>query len=130
MVKYVLVVFLALHGLVHWLGFAATWKIGPVVAVSATPSLIPGLAPSGAPVQVLGVIWLIALIAFAAAAYGLLADRTWWRSAAATAAVVSLALCIAWWSDAKAGAVIDIGILFLVAASALPARHAAVGGAS
>ena len=128
--KYVLVVLLALHGLVHGLGFAATWKIGPVVAVSATPSLVPGLVPGGAPVQVLGVLWLVALIAFAAAAFGLLTDRTWWRSVAVTAAVVSLALCIAWWSDAKAGAVIDIGILFLIAASALPARHAAVGGAS
>jgi hypothetical protein len=130
MAKYVLVVFLALHGLVHGLGFAATWNIGPVVAVSATPSLIPGLAPGGAPVQVLGVLWLVAMIAFAVAAFGLLTDRTWWRTGAATAAVVSLALCIAWWSDAKAGALIDIGILVLIVVSALPARHAAVGGAS
>lgn len=128
--KFVFVVFLALHGLVHGLGFAATWMIGPAVAVSATPSLIPGLAPGGAAVQVLGVLWLVALIAFAAAAFGLLTDRGWWRSAAAAAALVSLALCVAWWSDAKAGALIDIGILVLIAVSALPARHAAVGGAS
>jgi hypothetical protein len=128
--KYLLVLFLALHGLVHGLGFAATWKIGAPVAVSATPSLIPGLAPGGPAVQVLGVLWLVALIAFATAAFGLLTNRTWWRTAAATAAVVSLALCVAWWSDAKAGVVIDIGILVLIAVSALPRRHAAVGGAS
>ena len=126
--KYVLVVFLALHGLVHGLGFAATWKLGPAIAVSATPSLIPGLAPGGVPVQVLGVLWLLAAIALAGAAFGLLTDRLWWRNVAASAAVVSLALCVAWWSDAKAGALIDIGILVLIAVSALPARHAAVGG--
>jgi hypothetical protein len=128
--KYLLVVSLALHGAVHGLGFAATWKLGPAVAVSATPALIPGLAPGGMPVQVLGVLWLVALIAFALAAFGLLTDRPWWRTVAATAAVVSLALCVAWWSDAKAGALIDIGILVLIVVSALPARHAAVGGAS
>jgi hypothetical protein len=128
--KYVLVVFLALHGLVHALGFAATWRIGPAVAVSAMPSLIPGLALGGVPVQVLGVLWLVALIAFAWAAFGLLNAHTWWRTVAATAAVLSLALCVAWWSDAKAGALIDIGILVLIVVSALPARHPAVGGAS
>jgi hypothetical protein len=130
MVKYILVALLALHGIVHGFGFGATWRIGPAGSVSATPSLIPGLAPDGALAHVLGIIWLIALLAFVGAAFGLLTDGAWWRIAAAVAAVVSLALCIAWWSDGKAGAVIDIGILVAIVVYALASPAAAVRGAS
>jgi hypothetical protein len=130
MVKYILVALLALHGIVHGFGFGATWRIGPAGTVSATPSLIPGVAPDGTLAHVLGIIWLIALLAFVGAAFGLLTDGAWWRIAAAVAAVVSLALCIAWWNDGKAGAVIDIGILVAVVVYALASPAAALRGAS
>jgi hypothetical protein len=127
MIKYGLVALLALHGLVHELGFAATWKFGPAAAVSAKPSLMPGITAGGAPAHVLGAVWLIALLAFVAAAFGVLTDSSWWRIVAAAAAVISLGVCIAWWSDAKAGAAIDIGILIVLAVSALAIPAAAAG---
>jgi hypothetical protein len=130
MVKYALVALLALHGIIHEFGFGATWRIGPAGTVSATPSLIPGLAPDGALAHVLGIIWLIALLAFLGAAFGLLTDGTWWRVATAAAAVVSLALCVAWWSDGKAGAVIDIRILVAIVVYTLATPAAALRGAS
>jgi hypothetical protein len=33
---------LALHGFIHTLGFSATWRIGKVGAVAASPRLLPG----------------------------------------------------------------------------------------
>ncbi|HEY0493625.1 MAG TPA: hypothetical protein VGD57_09170 [Candidatus Dormibacteraeota bacterium] len=130
MLRYILVALLALHGIVHGFGFGATWRIGPAGTVSATPSLIPGLAPDGPLAHVLGIFWLIALLAFLGAAFGLLTDGAWWRIAAAAAAVVSLALCVAWWSDGKAGAALDIGILVAIVVYTLAGPAAALRGAS
>jgi hypothetical protein len=49
---------------------------------------------------------------------GLIIQAAWWRRTAETAAVLSLALCVAWWNDAKAGAFIDIAILIGLVATA------------
>lgn len=35
------------------------------------------------------VLWIIAIVAFAAAAYGLLSEQTWWRDVAVIGAVIS-----------------------------------------
>jgi hypothetical protein len=102
---------LALHGLVHVMGMTATWQVGPAGTVSASPGLVPAISAGTPPAKVLGVLWLIAMAGFIAASAGLLAHLPWWRPAAAAACVVSLALSIAWWSDAKAGAFIDVAIL-------------------
>ena len=124
--RYLLVAFLALHGLVHVLGFSATWRIGPTGTVSAAPSLLPAVASGGAPAHLLGIMWLAASIAFIAAALGLMGDAAWWRTATAAAALVSLGLSVAWWTDAKAGALIDVAILVMIVASALSSPAAAV----
>jgi hypothetical protein len=47
--KYLLATLFILHGLIHALGFAATWQIGSISAVSSTPSLIGGLSAGAAP---------------------------------------------------------------------------------
>lgn len=60
--KYLIAILFALHGLIHALGFAATWQIGPISAVSSTPSLIADLSMGGAAVRVLGVRSLASLI--------------------------------------------------------------------
>ena len=108
---YLVALLLALHGLVHGLGLTATWQVGPAGTVSASPGLVPAISAGTPQAKVLGVLWLLALAGFIAASAGLVAYLPWWRPVAAAACVVSLALSIAWWSDAKVGALIDVAIL-------------------
>lgn len=123
--KYVVAAVFLLHGLIHALGFTATWRIGSVAAVSSTPTLFVGLSAGSVPVRILGVVWLAALVGFVLSAVGLVGDFTWWRPLATASVVVSLALCLAWWNDAKAGVVIDVAILVGLAVTAWVARPAA-----
>ena len=108
---YLVALLFALHGLVHTLGLTATWQIGPARTVSASPELAPAITAGSPQAKLLGVLWLIAMTGFVAASAGLMAHEPWWRTVAAAAAVGSLALCIAWWSDAKVGVIIDVAIL-------------------
>lgn len=76
-VRWVVAALFVLHGLVHVLGFTATWRFGSSGVVSGVPTLAPGLG-AGSPVVVfLGVLWLAAGAAFVAAAVGLVAWTEW-----------------------------------------------------
>ena len=65
---------------------------------------------------------MLLTLAFIRAAVGLATQMAWWKLVLVLATVVSLALCIAWWNDAKFGIVIDIVILIVLAATTWVAR--------
>jgi hypothetical protein len=109
--RYLVGALIALHGLIHAIGFSATWNLGKATVVSATPTYPSGLATGATSVRVLGVLWVVAMVAFLAAAVGVVTVAPWWKGLAGGAAVLSLLLCLAWWNDAKAGVVIDLLIL-------------------
>ena len=115
---YLLAALFALHGLVHAMGLTATWQVGPAGTVSASPGLVPAISAGSRQAKILGVLWLIAMAGFIAASAALVAHGPWWRTVAAAAALTSLALCIAWWRDAKVGAFIDVAILVALIATA------------
>ena len=115
--RYLVAVILALHGLIHTLGFAATWGLGQINAISSTPTFPGGLATGGAVPRLLGVVWLLLAVAFIVAAVGLATTSAWWKALLLAATMVSLLLCVAWWSDAKFGLVIDAIILVVLAAT-------------
>ena len=109
--RFLIAALLGLHGLIHLIGSAATWRLGQPTVVSAVPGYPAGLAVGGVPARALGVLWLVATLGFLLAAVGLASETSWWRGLGAAAAVLSLLLCLAWWNDAKAGAIIDVAIL-------------------
>jgi hypothetical protein len=116
-----------LHGLVHLIGVAAALGLGRFEGVPASPAFPAGLAGGDPLVQALGVGWALAAAGFLASAIGVAAGATWWPKVAAASAGVSLALCLAWWSDTTAGALIDVVILAGLAVRALAFRPAAAG---
>lgn len=124
-VRLLVAALLALHGLIHALGFTATWHIGSAGAVAPTPNLITGITDGSGAAKTLGLLWLLPLAGFVVAAAGLAWGTSWWKVLAAASAVVSVALCIAWFNDAKFGLVIDIVILLALIAMALAGRSAA-----
>jgi hypothetical protein len=109
--RYLVGAVFSFHGLIHIMGFAATWQLGQFSAVSRTPMVPSGLAGGSMAVLLLGVLWLVAALAFLAAAVGVTFRAAWWRGTAFGAALLSLLLCLAWWHDAWFGAVIDLAIL-------------------
>jgi hypothetical protein len=90
---------LALHGLIHLLGFAKG------VRLASLPQLTQPISP------LLGFVWLAAAILFVAAAAALLAWPRWWWAPALVALAVSMAVIVPSWADAKAGALVNAVIL-------------------
>ena len=115
--RYGVAILLALHGLIHALGFAATWRLGQITAIASTPTFPSGLVAGSALPRFLGVLWLLLTLAFISAAVGLATKTAWWKGLLIVATVVSLALCVAWWNDAKFGFAIGILILMVLAAA-------------
>jgi hypothetical protein len=111
-----------LHGLVHMMGFAAVWGLGDVSNVASVPTVPAGLTAGSPLVLALGVLWLVAMAAFLAAAAGLVLHAAWWKEVAAGAAALSLLLCVAWWNDAIVGVIINAVILASLAIQAWATR--------
>jgi hypothetical protein len=104
------------------MGFTAVWQLGRINGVSTVPTLLPGLGAGSPLLLVLGALWLVATIAFLAAAAGLVLAASWWRTAASAAALLSLVLCAAWWSSAWFGAALNVAILAGLVVSSRIAR--------
>jgi hypothetical protein len=118
--KFAIATVIACHGLIHLLGAAKGFRLAP----------LPQLAqPISAP---MGAVWLAAAVLFLAMA----ASIVWWPSGAwalgAAAIVVSTIAIVPSWSDAKAGAFVNVAAAVVVVAAylmhgpaSLPARYRA-----
>jgi hypothetical protein len=114
MLRFLFLFMLALHGLIHIIGFINAWKIYPVKGFSNTTLLV--LSETG--VKVAGLLWLLCSILFllASLAYG--AQKEWWWALALSAVLVSQLLIVLYWQDAKAGTIAN-AIVLVVAVVAL-----------
>jgi hypothetical protein len=72
--KIVIVALLGIHGLVHTMGFMGTWGLAQFEGASRTPTNLISAAPGDPIVRLLGIVWLLALVAFVIAASLLVAD--------------------------------------------------------
>jgi hypothetical protein len=105
---------LVFHGLIHLLGFLKPWKIAAVPQLSGR-AIMP--LSEGA-FRVVGVLWLIAALAFVGAAMLRLMDHESWWMIAAPAIVLSQMLIVLQWSDARAGTVANVLLALGVAVAA------------
>jgi hypothetical protein len=87
-------------------------------------TLVPGLLPGSMALGALGVLWVVALGLFVAAAVGIVLKRIWWLATAFAATGVSLALCIVWFDAAIVGLVLNSVILVGLLACAVWRRGA------
>jgi hypothetical protein len=101
-----LIAVLVLHGLVHLLGVAKAFGL------AALPQLTEPIATDR------GWLWLMAAVLFVAAAVGVVMTPRWWWVVAAAAIVVSTVAIAGSWHDAKAGAVVNLGLLVVVIVAA------------
>jgi hypothetical protein len=120
-------IFIALHGLVHWIGFAVPWRLITTESFTYATTALGGqleLGEVGA--RVVGALWLPVLAAFVVAAYGMWSRVSWSLPVLAASAASSLVLCVLALPAAIAGVVIDVAILLVVANLTLQSRSASV----
>ncbi|MBZ5498995.1 MAG: ABC transporter permease [Acidobacteriia bacterium] len=106
---------LVLHGLIHLMGTAVYTKMATIEGLKYKTTLLGGrwdLGESG--IRVFGALWAVAAVGFVVAAVALMAGWGWWQLMLVGVGVFSLVLTVLDWSNAFAGAIINIAILAAV----------------
>lgn len=93
-----------IHALIHLLGFLKAFQLAEINQLTQN---IP---------KPMGILWLIALILFLAAAIQLISNHDLWWITALAAVILSQVLIILFWQDAKFGTIANIIILLSVIA--------------
>ena len=92
------------HALIHLLGFLKAFQLAEINQLTQNIS------------RPMGILWLIALILFLAAAIQLISHHDLWWITGLAAVILSQVLIILFWQDAKFGTIANIIILFSVIA--------------
>jgi hypothetical protein len=96
MLRTLFLIAMMMHGVGHVLFAANAWGLWKTAQSRAllfsdvlhSPQIVEGAA---------GLLWLLPLIAFGAATWGLASGAVWWRSTALIAAGLSLLLTVVFW---------------------------------
>lgn len=82
---------LGAHGLGHVLGWMPAWGLAEFEGTSSTSWLLGGLVGAVGERIAAGTLFLVPMVGFGVAAFGLLTGQPWWRPLAVASAGVSLA---------------------------------------
>jgi hypothetical protein len=108
-------VVLVLHGVIHFMGTTAYFKLANVTGILYETTLLNGrwdVGDSG--IRVFGVLWTVAALGFVAAAVALFAGSTWWRSMLLAVTGLSMVLTALDRNVAFAGFLVNLVILAVV----------------
>ncbi|MGE0636936.1 MAG: hypothetical protein AB7P01_10890 [Bacteroidia bacterium] len=103
--RYVLGFIILIHGLIHFMGFAKAFGYGNITQISKNIS------------KPVGAVWLLAALLFITAVILLFQKSDLWMWLALIAAVLSQALIITVWNDAKFGSIANFIILVVIVAA-------------
>ncbi|WP_100488499.1 hypothetical protein [Sporolactobacillus pectinivorans] len=108
--SWVIAVIMLLHGLIHLMGGLNELGLVHIKELSGgTLFPLPGWSHS-----IFGVAWFAAVVLFLLSVIGLVTARRWWKPITFSAIIVSQALIIIWWSDAKWGTLPNAIVLLYV----------------
>ena len=113
MAKAALVFLLVIHGAIHLMGFVKEWHLAPVSQLKGGTLFLL----SAGSAKIVGVLWLAAFMLFLLSAGAFLFHRGGWWMPAMAAIVLSQALIILYWQDAKFGTIANL-ILVVVCLAA------------
>jgi hypothetical protein len=110
--RLVLALVMLFHGVAHLPGFAIPWRLATPGEMPYHTTVAAGHVDLGdAGIRALGVVWLMASLAFVLAAAGAFAEREWWQPFAAGVCVSSLLLTSVAWPEARIGVAVNVGVL-------------------
>lgn len=102
----------ALHGLIHLMGFVAYWPLATISELPYKTDLAGGQWQVGAAgMKLFALLWLIATLGFLAAAIGVLTHQGWWRPLMLGTLLLSTAIIGLDWGPAFRGAILNLLIL-------------------
>jgi len=102
---------LLVHGFAHLAGFLIPWRISALQDMPYKTTILAKSVDVGdLGIRIVGILWLVAALAFAVTAGGLLTRASWWLPVAVVITVFSFLLCIVDWPEARIGAFVNIGI--------------------
>ncbi|MGD8494911.1 MAG: hypothetical protein PVF05_01885 [Gemmatimonadales bacterium] len=114
--RFLLALLMALHGLAHGVGFVVTWRLTEFQDMPHDTTLLSGTVDVGeAGIRAVGVLWLLAGVAFFVAAGAALVNAAWWPTMTVVTAVCSLPLSIAGWPESRIGVAVNLVLLVLIA---------------
>jgi hypothetical protein len=105
---YIAAVLIAIHGLIHLLGFVAYWPLGEIAELPYKTTLLDGrfhLGQTG--MRLFSIFWLLAAVGLVGSAISLVADRSWWLPLMLAAVLVSLVITVLDWSNAFRGTLLS-----------------------
>jgi hypothetical protein len=124
-VQLVASVVLALHGLVHLIGFVVPWRLATIEGFPYHSSVLNGSWEIGDfGVRAIGIVWLVLAVGFVVAAFGVWRGESWAPLLTAVLAIVSLAVSVVGLPEASAGIAINVLILGVIGYLALTGRAA------
>lgn len=99
MLRYLLLVLLSVHGLLHLIGFISGYRLANINQLSSIPS------------KTAGITWLIATLLFTIAIIQYLNKKDYWWMIASFAIILSQTLIILHWKEARFGTIPNILLL-------------------
>jgi len=115
MFRRIAAVVLALHGVIHLIGFVSPWRIASVEGFAYRTTVLGGAQDVGdVGVRLIGLVWLGLTFGFLAAGYAVWRRKPWAAGLTGVFAVVSLVVCVAGLPETAAGVAINVAILALV----------------
>jgi hypothetical protein len=117
--RFVLAFFLLAHGVAHLVGFVSSWKLAALAELPYKTTVFSGRVDVGdAGIRVMGVLWLLAALAFLVAAIAVATEAGWAVRFTVAGVTASLMLCLAGWPDARIGVAVNVGLVLLLAIGA------------
>jgi hypothetical protein len=116
--RWVVVVFMTIHGVGHLIWFVSAWVPGRSI-VNDRPWLLPGDITISSPTgRLYTVLALLAMVGFLGAAIALAGGRDSWTTRAMASSALSLVAVIPWWraspgTTALSAALADVGLIVL-----------------
>ena len=115
MIRRIAAVLLALHGVLHLIGFVVPWRIATLEGFAYRTTVFIGALDVGdVGVRVIGLVWLGLTFGFLAAAYGVWRSEAWAVGLTGVLAIVSLIVCLLGLPETAAGIAINVVILAAV----------------
>ena len=111
--------FLLAHGVAHLVGFVSSWQLATLAELPHKTTVFSDRVDVGdAGIRVMGVLWLLAALAFLVAAIAVATEAGWAVRFTLAAVVASFMLCVAGWPDARIGVAVNVGLVLLLAIGA------------
>jgi hypothetical protein len=112
MVRTLAAALLAVHGLIHLLGFVVPWGIAQVEGFPYSTSALGGALALGEPgARLVGLVWLALAVGFVIAGVATWRRAAWAVPLTAVLAVGSIAVCVLGLPEAVFGIVVNVAIL-------------------